>query len=76
MGYFNVTTMKYMFYKCISLICLPDISNWKTNNVIDMTAMFQYCTKLSSLPDISKWNIKNGENMFLGCKKALLSQKS
>ena len=45
--------MSYMFYKCNSLISLPDLSKWNTENVKDMTAMFCECNSLIDLPDIS-----------------------
>jgi len=44
--------MSFMFNGCTQLSSLPDISIWKTNNVIDMSFMFNGCTQLSSLPDI------------------------
>jgi len=52
-----------MFGGCSSLISLPDISKWNTNNVINMCSMFYECSSLTSLPDISKWNINNVTNM-------------
>ena len=54
MGYSDVTNMKSMFDGCKSLLSLPDISKWETQNVINMSYMFQSCESLSSLPDISK----------------------
>ena len=55
--------MSRMFYDCISLLSLPDISKWNTINVINMSDMFSCCSSLSSLPDISKWNTNNVNNM-------------
>ena len=55
--------MSYLFYCCKSLISLPDISNWNTNNVKYMSGMFDECKSLNSLPDISKWNTNNVTNM-------------
>ena len=55
----KVTSMKYMFYKCESLISLPDISKWNTDNMTDISYMFYGCKSLKSLPDISKWKTKN-----------------
>ena len=49
--------MSKMFYKCSSLLSLPDISKWNTNNVNQMTDMLSSCSRLSSLPDISKWKL-------------------
>ena len=45
-----------MFYICSSLMSLPDISKWNTENVIDMGRMFSICSSLVGLFDISKWN--------------------
>ena len=36
----NVTDMSYMFKRCSSLLSLPDISKWNTNNVTNMSVMF------------------------------------
>ena len=52
-----------MFCECQSLISLPDISKWNTNNVTNMSRMFQQCSSLLSLPDISKWNTNNITDM-------------
>ena len=52
----RITNMMGMFYKCNSLISLPDISKWNTSNVNYMSWMFYECNSLISLPDISKWN--------------------
>jgi surface protein len=63
-----------MFRDCKSLLSLPDISQWNTNNVTDMIAMFYECTSLSSLPDISKWNTNNVTamiDMLNGCPNFL-----
>ena len=55
--------MSYMFYYCISLLSLPDISKWNTNHVKNMNHMFYHCISISSLPDISKWNTNNVKDM-------------
>ena len=70
-GIINITDMSYMFYGCLSLLSLPDISKWDTKNVTNMSNMFYYCNLLSSLPDISKWDTKNVTNMnsmFASCE--------
>ena len=51
----KVKNLKGMFYNCSSLISLPDISKWNTENVEDMSQLFYGCSSLISLPDISKW---------------------
>ena len=57
--------MSYIFDKCHSLISLPDISKWNTNNVIDMSWIFHGCNSIISLPDISKWNTSNVIDMIM-----------
>ena len=66
-----------MFYQCLSLTCLPDISKLNTSNVTNMSYMFSGCSSLSSLPDISKWNTSNVTDMswmFYGCSNIILSK--
>ena len=60
-----------MFYKCRSLISLPDISKWNTSNVENMESMFYSCSELVNIPNISKWDTKNLKymnNMFSFCQ--------
>ena len=59
----NVNNMEHMFDGCTSLISLPDISNWKTNNIKTLNSMFKQCSTLETLPDISKWKLNNITNM-------------
>ena len=72
--------MDCMFKGCSSLLSLPDISKWNTNNITDMNSMFKRCSSLSSLsslPDISKWNTNNVEDIseiFSGCSNIILSK--
>jgi len=69
-GINNITNMSDMFYGCLSLSSLPDISKWNTNNITDMSEIFRGCKSLSPLPDISKWNIDKVIDMswmFYGC---------
>ena len=47
-GIDNITDMSYMFCECSSLLILPDISKWNTNNVNNMNNMFYGCISLSS----------------------------
>ena len=46
----RITNMSNMFYKCNSLISLPDISNWNLSKVNSMSHMFSGCNSLKSLP--------------------------
>ena len=62
-----------MFYGCSSLISLPEISKWNTNNVTYMGYMFKGCKSLTSFPDISIWEISsltNKMDMFDECPSA------
>ena len=43
-----------MFYNCSSLISLPDISKWNTNNITNIRYIFSECISLSHLSDLSK----------------------
>ena len=40
----NITDFSHIFYGCSSLTVLPDISKWKTNNVINMKYGYDLCT--------------------------------
>ena len=64
-----------MFKGCSSLISLPYISQWNTENINNMSSLFGGCLSLKSLPDISKWNMANINNisgMFKGCSSLIL----
>ena len=64
----NVTDMRYMFYRCLSLTNL-DVSNFNTNQVTDMSYMFYRCTLLTSL-DVSNFNtnqVTDMSYMFYRC---------
>ena len=66
--------MSGIFFGCISLSSIPDISKWNIDNAKDMSFIFTKCTSLISLPDISKWNPKNLKylvSMFSDCLSLL-----
>ena len=42
--------MSYLFYECSSLISLPDIPKWNTNNVNNMSDMFLGCSDKLNIP--------------------------
>ena len=42
----KVTNISGLFSGCNSIISLPDISKWNTNNVIDMNSLFSGCNSL------------------------------
>ena len=44
--------MSCMFYGCSSLLNLPDISKWNTNNVTNMSGMFVGCSSLLNIYQI------------------------
>ena len=66
--------MSSIFASCKSLKGLPDISEWKTNNVKNIECLFQNCSSLVYIPSISKWNIKTNKinNIFEGCSSLLI----
>ena len=43
----NTKNMEGMFYGCLSLISLPDISKWNTSKVTDLSHMFFGCNSLT-----------------------------
>ena len=43
-----------MFSRCSSLLYLPDISKWNTNNVNDISNIYSECLSLIYLPKIAK----------------------
>jgi len=66
----KITSFFSMFYKCKSLLFLPDISKFDTSNIVNMNDMFCECSSLIFLSDISKWNTSKLERtaeMFYGC---------
>ena len=70
----NVIWIAYMFSFCSSLISLPEISKWNTENVEDMNGLFRCCSSMIILPDISNWNTKNVNDMsaiFSNCSSLI-----
>ena len=51
----SVSDLSYMFYKCSSLIKIPDLVNINFSNIKNISNMFSGCSSLKSLPGISKW---------------------
>ena len=45
-GINHITNMSHMFHNCHTLISLPDISKWNTQNVENMSFMFCDCFSL------------------------------
>ena len=48
--------MNILFAKCSSLISLPNISKWNTNNLKQLSSLFSDKNLLLSFPDLTKWN--------------------
>ena len=59
-----------MFYDCINLKSVGDLSNWNVSNVKNMCYTFSGCEQLKSVGDISNWNVLNVEYMFDAFKKS------
>ena len=57
--------MNGLFYKCSSLIYLPDISKWNNSNVKNIACLFAKFSSLLYLHDISKWNTLNVTNIMV-----------
>ena len=51
--------MNRVFEYCSSLLILPEISKWNTNNVVINDNLFKGSSSLLTMPDIYKWNIFN-----------------
>ena len=70
-GISKIKNASSLFWGCISLISLPDISKWDTSNIINMGRMFSRCSSLSYLDDISNWdtsNVRYMNGMFFNCQ--------
>ena len=66
--------MSYMFYNCVSLKALSDISEYINNSVININNMFFNCKSLQYLPDISQWNtekINDISRLFYNCESLI-----
>ena len=61
-----------MFYGCSSLLSLPDISKWNTNNVTYMNYMFYGCALLSSVFDFNKIYEKKSLSYLPGNSKIFI----
>ena len=53
-----------MFTNCFSLISLPNIYKWKTDNILYMLSPFFDCLSLSFLPDVSHWKNYRKDDVF------------
>ena len=70
-----IKRINYLFYGCSSLIELPDISKWNTNNINKLISIFENCSLLTFIPNISKWKFNNKieiNNIFKGCNSLLI----
>ena len=55
----NVTNLNSIFQNCSTLVKLPEIEKWKTDNIKHINYIFKGCSSIINVPDISKWDIKN-----------------
>ena len=62
-GVNKVTDISFMFYKCYSLLAVPDFSFLKTYNITKMSSVFYKCKSLAILPDLSYLNTSNVTDM-------------
>ena len=62
-GINKIKNASWMFFKCSSLLSLPDINKWNTINVVDMACMFSHFRSLGLPEEMSKWNTSNVTSM-------------
>lgn len=61
-----------MFFNCIELEYLPNLSNFRVSELISIAGMFCGCVKLNTINGINRWNIKNVFDMyyaFFACER-------
>ena len=62
-----------MFKGCSSLLSLPDISKWNTNNLTNLSHMFKGCSSLPSVFDFSKiYKTKSLSSLYDGIYKIFI----
>lgn len=65
----DITSLKNMFKGCTILQSIPNIANWKVDNVTSLSGTFSNCKNLQSL-EIGEWKVSNVEDFsscFKGC---------
>ena len=70
-GINKIKNASWMFFKCSSLLSLPDLGKWNTINVVDMACMFSHFKSLALPGEISEWNtsnVTNMSNLFYNCE--------
>ena len=60
----QVTSMRFMFIECSSLISIPALD---TSQVTNMGAVFRGCTSLTSIPALDTSKVTDMSQMFDGC---------
>ena len=48
-----------MFYRCSSLVSIPDLSKWNINNAYDMNSFLEDFSSIISLPNIFNLKVEN-----------------
>ena len=61
----NITNMNGIFYECSSLISIPDISQWNTNNIIYMGYALNMCVLFRPTGIIPIWNMNSGLDLYV-----------
>ena len=54
-----ISNLRFMFFKCESLVYISGISKWDLSECTDISGLFEKCSSLEYIPDISKWDTKN-----------------
>ena len=52
-GINDILDVSYMFYTCLSLISIKELSKWNINKALNIEYMFYKCSSLISLPNVS-----------------------
>ena len=50
-----------MFFMCVNLKSIGDLSKWDVSNVTNMKGMFRYCKSFNQ--NISNWNVSGVTDM-------------
>ena len=56
-----MTTLKRMFYDCISLTTINNVGSWNVSSITDMSSMFESCEIFNQ--SLNTWNVGNVTDM-------------